>query len=206
MAAVAVVIAVLAGCSSAPAPSGQRRTFADLTNPFLGPEYSAWLVGPISRLASEEEISAFLALRDDAAAGAFVEAFWARRDAGPDLFGTTRRQTFEERGEAADRLYSEAGIQGRRTARGTIYVVYGPPTKTEFEVSPEYGGPPIELWIYDAEAPAGLDGRRPGSTYRFIKQGDLTVPYSRTRPQRRPNDPRFPPPGVRPSGPPGSRP
>lgn len=196
---------VLAGCASGPAPDGRARTFADLTNPYLGPEFSAWLIGPISRLASEEEVSAFLALRDDPAARAFVEAFWARRDSGTDLFGNTLRQTFDERADAADRLYSEAGIQGRRTARGTIYVVYGPPTKTEFEVSPEYGGPPIELWIYDEQAPSGLDGRRPTAAYRFIKQDELTVPYSRTRPQRRPNDPRFPPPGVRPGEPPRSR-
>jgi GWxTD domain-containing protein len=154
-----------AGCGG-----GGPRTAADLTNPFLGPDWSSWLVGPVSRLATPEEIQTFLALQDDAAAATFVESFWSKR-------GKAVLQTFEERSVAADRLYSEAGYNGRRTDRGVIYVLYGPPGKVEFAVSPRPNDPPIEVWKYGSNAPSGLDGRRPTPSYRFMKRGDLTVTY-----------------------------
>lgn len=169
----ALVLAGAAACSSG-APA---RSAADLTNPFLGPERSSWLIGPVARIATREEIDAFLALRDDAQAEAFIDRFWESRDATPDEPGNPLRQAFDERAAEADRLYSEAGYRGRRTDRGTIHVLYGPPSKTDFEVSPLPRGPAIELWTYTSGSPAGLDGKRPAPAYRFIKRGDLTVFY-----------------------------
>ncbi len=60
-------------------------------------------------------------------------------------------------------------------------MLYGPPSKTDFEVSPIPNGPPLEVWTYDAGAPSGLDAKRPADRYRFIKQGDLTVFYAAGR-------------------------
>jgi GWxTD domain-containing protein len=175
-----LLLAVLAaGCGAASAP----RSAAELTNPFLGPGHTAWLVGAVSRIAGPEEIRQYLALRDDAQAEAFVQAFWNRRDPSPDRPGNPLRETFEKRSADADRLYSEAGILGRRTDRGTLHVLYGPPAKVDFEISPTPGGPPLQVWTYGSGAPSGLDGKRPSSIYRFIKSGDLTVFYrSATRP------------------------
>ncbi len=168
----AVLTGVLA-CSSAPA----ARSTADLTNPFLGPEQSSWLIGPIARIATLEEVQAFLALQDDAQAEAFIQQFWARRDGSPDKPGNPLQEAFQERAAEADRMYSEAGFRGRRTDRGTVYILYGPPTKSDFEVSPTPQDSPIEVWTYAGTTPAGLDGKRPASAYRFIKRGDLTVTY-----------------------------
>lgn len=153
------------------------RSLADLINPFLGPERSAWLVGAASRLATPAETEAYLALRDDAAAEAFIDRFWAARDPSPDRPGNPVREAFEERSTEADRRYSEAGFAGRRTDRGTIHILYGPPSKTEFDVPPAAGEPPIEVWTYTSTTPAGLDGKRPAGSYRFTKRGDLTVFY-----------------------------
>ncbi|MEA2602369.1 MAG: GWxTD domain [Acidobacteriota bacterium] len=162
-----LLLALLAaGCGGGGAP----RSAADLTNPFLGPDWSAWLVGPVSRLATPEEVQAFLALKDDAAAEAFAASFWSQR-------GQPVLKAFEERSAVADRLYSEAGYNGRRTDRGVIYVLYGRPEKVSFDVSPRPGDPPIEVWTYGANSPSGLDGRHPLASYRFIKRGDLTVTY-----------------------------
>jgi GWxTD domain-containing protein len=174
LAAFVLVALLAAGCGggvSAP------RSEAALTNPFLGPEYTSWLVGPISRLASPQEIQQYLALKDDGQAAAFVQAFWDRRDPAPDRPGNQIREALEERSAAADRLYSEAGLLGRRTDRGVIYVLYGPPSKVDFEVSPVPNGPPVEVWTYGSGSPSGLDGKRPSGIYRFIKSGDLTVNY-----------------------------
>ena len=162
-----LLLALLAtGCGG----GGTPRSAVDLTNPFLGPDWSSWLVGPVSRLATPEEIQAFLALQDDAAAATFAESFWSQR-------GKAVLQAFEERSAVADRLYSEAGYNGRRTDRGTVYVLYGPPGKVEFAISPRPNDPAIEVWKYGSNAPSGLDGRRPSSSYRFMKRGGLTVTY-----------------------------
>lgn len=172
-----LLLALLAvGCSGGGAPASRSR--ADLTNPFLGPDYTAWAVGPIARIATPEEVQQFLALQDDTQAAAFVQAFWDRRDPAPDKPGNPVREAFDERSAEADRKYSEAGLLGRRTDRGSLYVVYGPPTKSEFEVSPVPGGSPFEVWTYDASAPSGLDAKRPAGLYRFIKQGDRTILYA----------------------------
>jgi len=165
-----VLVAALAAISCGGGGVSVSSSVAELTNPFLGPEHSDWLVGAISRLATAQEIQQYLALKDDQQAAAFIEAFWAHR-------GNPVREAFDSRSAEADRLYSEAGFGGHRTDRGVLFVLYGVPAKVDFEVSPVSGGPPIEVWTYGAHAPSGLDGKRPNSLYRFIKRGDLTVLY-----------------------------
>jgi GWxTD domain-containing protein len=155
-----------AGCGGA----GSSRSMVDLTNPFLGPDWSSWLVGPIARLATPEEIQGYLALKDDAAAAAFAESFWKKR-------GEAVRQAYGERAMNADRLYSEGGYLGHRTDRGAIFVLYGRPEKEGFEVSPSPKESAVEVWTYGPDAPSGLDGNKPNPVYRFIKRGDLTVTY-----------------------------
>jgi GWxTD domain-containing protein len=183
--ALALVLSFGAACAGTSSQSA-----ADLTNPFLGPEYSGWLVGPVARLATPEEIQAFQAITTDEQAQAFVEAFWAKRTGVADQFGNTVRQVFEKRAAEADKSFSEAGYRGRRTDRGAVYILYGPPKKTDYEVSPTPGEGVLEVWIYDETSPMGLDGRKPAGLYRFIKRGDLTVTWTpgRTDPRLRNRD------------------
>jgi len=176
IAALALCAALFAclGCGSA-APSNR---LIDLINPALGPDNSSWLVGAISELATPEEVRSYLALKDDAAAQDFVRQFWERRNPTPGRpGGNPLLRAFEERAAAADHLYSESGYLGRRTARGTIFVLYGPPKKQEFDVPPRKGASAVEVWTYDKNTPSGLNGRRPEPRYQFIRRGDLTVPY-----------------------------
>lgn len=175
------LLAALASWCVACAAGPPTLKLEDLTNPLLGVEYSQWLVGPVSHIASPQETRDYLALHDDAAAAAFIDSFWSRHNPTPQAPRNPLLATFEERGAEADRQFSEAGHLGRRTDRGTVWVLYGPPRKTEFEVSPAPGEPPIELWSYGGDAPPGplgLDGRRPAAQYRFIKRGELTVTYA----------------------------
>jgi GWxTD domain-containing protein len=157
-------------------------------NPLLGPSYSQWLVGPIARMATAEEMDAYLALSDDAAAAAFIEAFWERRDPAPARPDNPLRDTFEERAHEADRRYTESGYTGRRTDRGTTYILFGEPEKTDHEIPPHPDDPPVEVWFYPADAPSGLSGETPAPVYRFIKRGDVTTfftPRSLDDPRRR---------------------
>jgi len=191
-AAASLCLLFLLACGSAPSST---RKAADLTNPFLGPEHSSWLIGPIARIATPEEIQGFLALQDDARAAQFIEQFWTRRDPNPERPGNPLLEAFDERSAQADRMFTEAGFRGRRTDRGSIFVIYGPPSKTDFEISPSRGEPPVETWTYSPTAPAGLDGRKPASIYRFIKRGDLTVMYipGQSDPRLRQQQPGLPP-------------
>ena len=178
--AAVLALACLAGaaCSGVGAGGsiGSVSAMADLTNPFLGPDYSAWLIGPVVRIARPDEIKAFLALHDDGEAAAFIQQFWERRNPKPGQANPLLAR-FEERSEVADKKYGEAGLLGRRTDRGTILILYGPPGKGGFEVARRPTDPPIEVWQYAANAPAGLDGRHPDPFYRFTKRGELTVLY-----------------------------
>jgi GWxTD domain-containing protein len=175
--AAVLALACLAGAAACSVGSvGSVAAMADLANPFLGPDYSAWLIGPVARIARPDEIKAFLALHDDGEAAAFVQQFWERRNPKPGQ-GNPLLARFEERSEVADKKYSEAGLLGRRTDRGTIFILYGPPAKGGFEVARRPTDPPIEVWQYGASAPAGLDGRHPDPFYRFTKRGELTVLY-----------------------------
>jgi GWxTD domain-containing protein len=171
-----LLLALLAaGCGGgASAP----RSMAELINPALGPEYSSWMVGAASRLATPEEINEYLTLPGDPQAAAFIERFWQRRDPSADKPGNPIRETFEERSVIADHRYSESGLLGRHSDRGAVYVLYGLPKKIDHEVSPIPNGPPVEVWMYGTQAPSGLDGKRPSPFYRFVKSGDRTVLYS----------------------------
>jgi GWxTD domain-containing protein len=181
----------LAGCASGGAGGGGGgvpglgTSQADLLNSSLGPDYTSWLVGPVSFLATKEEVAAYLALKSDPAAQEFIQRFWARRNPHPKRPDNALLETFEERGAEADRLYGEGGYLGRRTDRGAIYVLYGKPEKVDFEVPPASGAPPIEVWTYGTEAAPGLTGRKPSPLYRFTKRGDLTVFYFPGRPSSR---------------------
>ncbi|MES1241433.1 MAG: GWxTD domain-containing protein [Acidobacteriota bacterium] len=170
--AVLLLLALSAGCGST-----AFRNPVDLTNPFLGPGLTGWLIGAVARLATPQEAQAFLAIQDDEQASRFVEAFWEKRDPNPGKPGNPIREAFEDRAAYADKAFSEAGIQGRRTDRGAIFILYGTPSKVDHEVPPVPGASPLEVWIYEGSVPAGLDGRRAAGSYRFIRRGDMTVLY-----------------------------
>ncbi len=181
------------GICAAPAPGASKpkpRRYEDLTNPLLGPDYAAWMLGAISRMASDGEIDEFLALKNDESAAVFIESFWKRRDISPGSEGNPAREVFDARSEEADRLYSEAGILGRHTARGALFVLYGAPAKIDFDMTSVRGNQALEVWHYDEKSSYGLDGKKPFGNFRFIKQGGLTVPFAPgrapVRPQRRP--------------------
>ena len=186
---------VLLGLTALPAEAAakpQSRRFEDLTNPLLGPDYAAWMLGAVSRMASDPEIAEFLALHSDEAAADFVERFWKKRDLTPGSEGNLAREVFDTRSDEADRLYSEAAILGRHTARGAIFVLYGAPAKIDFDITSLAGNQALEVWHYDEKAPFGLDGHKPAGIFRFIKEGGLTVPFVPGRTIRRP---RLRPPG-----------
>ncbi|MEM6793136.1 MAG: GWxTD domain-containing protein [Acidobacteriota bacterium] len=152
----------------------------ELFNPFLGPEFAHWLVGPIVELATEKEVEDYLLLTTDTEAQAFREAFWAKRNEGTKVFTKNPQQIFEERALEADKRYTEGTYPGRRTDRGTILIVYGEPKEITFESPRKVGDPPLEVWRYDRDE-KGLDTKKPKKMYRFVDLGETVIRYTGQR-------------------------
>lgn len=160
----------------------------DLMNPLLSPRYALWLLGPISRLATKDEIQGYVSLVSDTEAEAFIAGFWAKRDPEPQYEGNSLLERFEERVREADKRFAEAGVAGRQTDRGITFVLYGPPAEERFDIAEHPDDPPVLVWTYAADAPLGLDGKKPERAVRFIKRGDLTQFF---KPNLKPAKPRF---------------
>ncbi|MGB6338036.1 MAG: GWxTD domain-containing protein [Thermoanaerobaculia bacterium] len=155
-----------------------------MTNFLVSPKHAHWLLGPISQLATTAEIEGYLALGSDEEATRFIDAFWEERDRSVVFPATRISQQFAERVATADKYYSEGARRGRTTDRGTIYVLYGSPGLIRFEALPRDATRSIEEWIYEEDAEAGLDGKQPERSYRFWKDGELTVFYRGAMPRR----------------------
>lgn len=140
-----------------------------LLHPFLSDQYAQWLVGPIARLAGDEGIAAYLAVPDDAAAAAFITAFWEKNAELLELY--------ESRARVADQDFEENHLPGRRTDRGTIWILYGAPESQEYEEFNDVSEPPVMIWAYPKGSEKGLDGKKPKRSYRFARQGDTMVFY-----------------------------
>ena len=168
-----VLIAPFAAGAKKPQPTPEN-----LTNFRLSPAYARWLVGPIYYLATEREITQYLAVSGDAGARSFIEAFWRRRDSNGVAPGNPLRDTFRERLGRADVLFDRPPTPGHQTDRGTIYILYGPPDKTEVETATELDAPPLEVWSY-SERPVGLTGRRARPRIEFVLAPDGTARMTR---------------------------
>lgn len=184
IAAVLLMAAIAFSGTAAKKPSDPE----DLFNPLLGIDYSHWLVGPIATIASEEEIAEYLQLTDDEAAERFIAAFWERRNAGTEFFQKTPQQIYESRLLEADKRFTEAAYPGRRTDRGTIFVVFGEPESIEFESPQRVEDPILEIWRYPKDAAEGLGKEKPKRIYRFFKHEELTVFYTGQKRAPRPRD------------------
>jgi GWxTD domain-containing protein len=168
-----IALSLLAAVPAGAAKRDSQRSADELINVFLSPGRAQWLIGPIARLASEEEVEAYLALTDDAAADGFMGEFWARRKPIEGLPGLDARRQFERLAQEADRQFGEETYPGRRTDRGTIFIIYGPPDEVDYQPSKRARYGEVEIWLYRG-AKVGLDGQAPKRTYFFIQEGDLT--------------------------------
>lgn len=121
----------------------------------LSPQYEEWRKGPAQWIMTGDETRAWKNLKDDAAASAFIDLFWARRDPTPGTFENEFRADFDGRVINADKLYTEKRTRGALTDRGRALIVLGPPSRrTEEDVRATGSG-------YDANTLAGT-GRLTG--------------------------------------------
>ncbi|MDL1891561.1 GWxTD domain-containing protein [Sphingobacteriales bacterium CHB3] len=80
-----------------------------------------------------------------------LEEFWKRKDRTPDTDYNEVMVEYYRRVDYTMRAFSSMkGGDGYKTDRGKIYILYGPPTKTERSLDPNAGFQ--EVWLYEKQA------------------------------------------------------
>ena len=130
--------------------------------------YKKWLNEDVVYIITPEERTAFKQLSNDEERDQFIEQFWLRRDPTPDTPENEYKEEHYRRIAYADDKFV-AGIDGWRTDRGRIYIIWGPPDSIEahpaggyYERPMEEGGGttstfPFEDWHYRDLAGVGQD-------------------------------------------------
>ena len=125
----------------------------------MGQVYKKWLDDDVRWIITDEENSAFKKLSNNAERDNFIEQFWQRRDPTPDTTENEFKEEHYRRLVYADERFA-AGIRGRNTDRGRIYVMYGKPDSIDshpmggpYQRPAEEGGGqtetyPFEVWRY----------------------------------------------------------
>lgn len=118
-----------------------------------------WLGNIVPDIITEQERRAFLELGTEEERDQFKEIFWRNRNPDPDSTINPVREEHYRRLAYADEHFA-SGIPGRKTDRGHIYIIWGPPDEAEshptggtYERSPDQGGGSStahawELWRY----------------------------------------------------------
>jgi GWxTD domain-containing protein len=124
-----------------------------------GRVYKKWMDEDVRWIISDEEKSAFKQLSNDEERDSFIENFWLRRDPTPDTVENEFKEEHYRRIAYANEHFA-AGVQGWRTDRGRIYIMYGKADEIEahpsggfYQRPEEEGGGststyPFETWRY----------------------------------------------------------
>jgi GWxTD domain-containing protein len=99
--------------------------------------YKKWLDEEVPYIITNEERGAFKKLTTDDEREQFIESFWERRNPNPGNAENEFKEEYYRRIAYANEQYA-SGLEGWRTDRGRIYIMYGPPDQIESNPS---GGP-----------------------------------------------------------------
>src|SRR5713226_3737719 len=125
----------------------------------LNPDDANWLLNEVPDIITDAERRAFLELGTEEEREQFKEIFWRDRNPDPDSPINPIREEHYRRLAYADEHFA-SGIPGRKTDRGHIYIIWGPPDEIEshptggaYERPPAQGGGSStayawELWRY----------------------------------------------------------
>lgn len=108
----------------------------------------SWINGPASLIATSQETSIFKKLRTPEEKMQFIKIFWARRDPILRTYENEFKQEFNQRVDYANEHFGEGSTVGWQTARGQVYILFGPPSREEKRTVPESNRPAL-LWVYD---------------------------------------------------------
>jgi len=102
-----------------------KKTLKELDTP-----YKQWLNEDVVYIISPEERQAFLQLATNEEREQFIEQFWLRRSANPDLPDNDFKEEHYRRIAYANEHFA-SGIPGWKTDRGRMYIMWGAPDEIE---------------------------------------------------------------------------
>jgi GWxTD domain-containing protein len=110
-----------------------------------------WLAEDAIYIITPEERCAFLRLNTDEEREQFIEQFWYRRAVDPVSLDYDFKAEFYRRIVFANEKYGSKFLAGRKTDRGRLYVIFGPPESVEENSGRSTGAAaphPVEKWHY----------------------------------------------------------
>ncbi len=125
--------------------------------------FSQWLNGPVKLIMTDDEANTFEKLQTPEAKFTFTRIFWARRDPDPDTLVNEFRVEFERRVAYANEKFAVGSIPGWKTAMGQIYVIWGPPLRTEQKLMDSTR---VSLWWYGKLKLPQMD---PNEAFMFVE-------------------------------------
>ncbi len=120
-----------------PLTAEQKKQQKKLLKELEGP-YKKWLSEDVVYIITDAEKASFLKLSNNEERDQFIEQFWLRRDPTPDTVENEYKEEHYRRIAYANERFT-GGVQGWRTDRGHIYIVYGPPANIESHPGAEEG-------------------------------------------------------------------
>jgi len=96
----------------------------------LGSQETIWLNDEVPDIITPEERQAYLELSTNEEREQFREIFWNKRNPDPESPINTVKEEHYRRLAYADEHFS-SGIPGRKTDRGHIYIIWGPPDEID---------------------------------------------------------------------------
>jgi GWxTD domain-containing protein len=123
-----------------------------------------WLRNQVPDIITDAERRAFLELGTEEERDQFKEIFWRNRNPDPESPVNPVREEHYRRLAYADEHFA-SGIPGRKTDRGHIYIIWGPPDEIEshptggtYDRSPQQGGGSSTAYAWESWRYRHLEG------------------------------------------------
>jgi GWxTD domain-containing protein len=153
--------------------------------------YATWDKGAVKHLMTKDEVKAWSNVRTEAAAKAFVDLFWAKRDPTPATARNEFREEFEQRVAAADQFFTTPKTKGSMSDRGRALILLGSPytmggqgaARTAAGTNQTMGPSPTEITVGGARASSAMlswtysGDKKPA----FVKRKDFEILFSDER-------------------------
>lgn len=141
-----VFLALLPGMGSMLSGSGRPQTA----------DHRVWLEDEVAYIITAREREVFRELKTDRERDIFIEAFWKQRDPDPKTPRNEFREEHYRRLAYADEMFGrDTPRPGRKTDRGRVYIVLGPPLTVEY-FEDIMGVYPTQIWHYLGDPAYGL--------------------------------------------------
>jgi GWxTD domain-containing protein len=147
--------------------------------------YRKWVNEDVAWIITPEERAQFLKLTGDTERNQFIRHFWQRRDVQAAGDGKIDfRKIYYQRIAYSNEHFKTVRIPGWKSARGRIYIMYGPPDSIDAHLVASGATKPYEVWHYrtiqEYSEPEQAQGRV-GYKTKLVTRNDVDMKFVDTR-------------------------